>query len=156
MSRGDEAFQEVGARISAVAFVALVAGVVLGWAPLIALAAALAGGLYAAELAIADAPLDVIAPAVAAGLLLCTELGYWSLEERTRWLGEAGDGLRRAAFVALLGVAVFLVGATLLVLVDAVRARGLALDLLGALAAVTVLATLLVVTRAQRQPSNGA
>ena len=94
--------------------------------------------------------------AVAAGLLLCTELGYWSLEERTRWLGEVGDGLRRAAFVALLGVAAFLVATTLLALVDAVRARGLALDLLGALAAVTVLATVLVVARSQRQPSNGA
>jgi len=156
MSRGDEAFQEVGVRVGAVAFVALVAAVVLGWAPLIPLAAALAGGLYAAELAIADAPLDVAAPAVAAGLLLCTELGYWSLEERTHWLGEVGDGLRRAAFVALLGVVAFLVAATLLILVDAVRARGLALDLLGALAAVTVLATVLVVARSQRQPSNGA
>ena len=156
MSRGSETFQEAGARIGAVAFVALVAGVVLGWAPLIPLAAALAGGLYAAELAIADAPLDVAAPAVAAGLLLCTELGYWSLEERTRWLGEVGDGLRRAVFVALLGVAAFRVAATLLALVDAVRARGLALDLIGALAAVTVLATVLVVARSQRQPSNGA
>ena len=58
--------------------------------------------------------------------------------------------------MALLGVAAFLVAATLLALVDAVRARGLALDLLGALAAVTVLATVLVVARSQRQPSNGA
>ena len=143
-------------RVGAVAFVALVAGVVLGWPALIPLAAALAGGLYAAELALADAPLDTAATGIAAGLLLCTELGYWSLEERTRWLGQAGDGLRRAAFVALLGIAAFLVAATLLALVDAVRARGLALDLLGAVAAVTVLATVLVVTRAQRQPSSGA
>ena len=120
-------------------------------------AVALAGGLYAAELAIDDAPLDVAAPAVAAGLLLCAELAYWSLEERTRWLGDRGESLRRAAVVALLGAAgAFLVAATLLALVDAVRARGLALDLLGALAAVTVLATVVLVARGQRQPSNGA
>ena len=156
MSRGSDALQVVGVRVGAVAFVALVAGVVLGWAPLIPVAAALAGGLYAIELAIADAPLDVAVPAVAAGLLLCTELAYWSLEERTRWHGEAGDGVRRSAFVALLGLAAFLVAASLLALVDAVRARGLALDLLGAVAAVTVLVTVLVVTRAQRQPSSGA
>ena len=156
MARGDATFQEVGARVGAVAFLALVAGVVLGWSPLVPVAAALAGGLYAAELAIADAPLDVAVPAVAASLLLCTELAYWSLEERTRWRGHAGDGLRRAAFVALLGVAAFLVAMVLLALVDAVRARGLALDLLGAIAAVTVLATVLVVARAQRQPSNGS
>ena len=154
MSRGSASFQEVGVRVGAVAFVALVAGVVLGWAPLIPLAAALAGGLYAAELAIADAPLDVAAPAVAAGLLLCTELGYWSLEERTRWLGEVGDGLRRVAFVALLGVAAFLVAAVLLAAVDAVRAQGLALDLLGAVAAAAALAIVLLVSRAPGRRSS--
>lgn len=147
MSRGSDAFQEVGVRIGAVAFVVLVAGVVLGWAPLIPAAVALAGGLYAAELAIADAPLDVAVPAVAAGLLLCTELAYWSLEERTRWLGEVGDGLRRAAIVTLLGVASFLVAATLLALVDAVRARGLALDLLGAAAAAAAIVTVVLTSR---------
>jgi hypothetical protein len=154
MSRGSESFQEAGVRIGALAFVALVAGIVLGWAPLLPLAAALAGGLYAAELAIADAPLDVAAPAVAAGLLLCTELGYWSLEERTRWLGEVGDGLRRAAFVALLGVAAFLVAATLLTLVDAVRARGLALDLVGAAAAAAVLAMIMVLAGSNRRTTE--
>jgi hypothetical protein len=154
ISRGSETFQGAGVRIGAVAFVALVAGVVLGWAPLIPLAAALAGGLYAAELAIADAPLDVAAPAVAAGLLLCAELGYSSLEERTRWLGEAGDGLRRAGFVALLGVAAFLVAATLLALVDAVRARGLALDLLGAAAAAAVLAMIMVLAGRNRRTTE--
>jgi hypothetical protein len=156
VTRGDEAFQEAGVRIGAVAFLGLVAAVVLGWSPLVPIAAAIAGGLYAAELAIDDAPLDIAAPAVAAGLLLCTELAYWSLEERTRWRGEPGDGLRRAAFVALLGLLALLVAAVLLTLVDAVRARGLALDLLGAMAAVAVVATVLVVTRPERQPSSGS
>lgn len=150
MARGDDAFQVVGVRVAGVAFVALVAAIVLGWAALVPVAAALAGGLYGVELAIADAPLDPAAPAVAAGLLLCAELAYWSLEERVRWRGEAGDGLRRAAVVALLAVAALLVAGALLALVDAVRARGLALDLVGAAAAVTVLATLLAVARERR------
>jgi hypothetical protein len=154
ITRGDDVFQEAGARVGAVAFLALVAGIVLARPALVPLAAALAGGVYGVELAIADAPLDVAAPAVAAALLLCTELAYWSLEERTRWRGDAGDGLRRAAVVALLGVAALFVAALLLALVDAVRARGLALDLLGAIAAVTVLATVLVVARGQRQSSS--
>jgi hypothetical protein len=145
IARGDGAFREAGVRVAAVAFLALVAAIVLAWAPLIPVAAALAGGLYAVELAIADAPLDVAAPAVGAGLLLCAELAYWSLDERQRWRGDAGEGLRRAAFVALLGVAAFLVGALLLVLVDVVRARGLTLDLLGAAAAA---ATLVVIVAA--------
>lgn len=154
MSRGGETFQGVGVRVGAVAFVALVAGVVLGWAPLIPAAAALAGGLYAAELALADAPLDVAAPAVAAGLLLSAELGYWSLEERTRWLGDVGDGLRRVAFVALLGVGAFLVASGLLAAVDAIRAQGLALDLLGAVAAAAALAIVLVVSRGPGRSSG--
>ncbi len=156
MTRGDATFREAGVRVAAVAFLALVAAIALGWSPLVPIAAAIGGGLYAAELAIDDAPLDVVAPAVAAGLLLCTELAYWSLEERTRWRGEPGDGLRRAAFVALLGVGALLVAAVLLALVDAVRARGLALDLLGAAAAAAVVATVLVITRAERQPSSGS
>jgi len=151
VTRGDEEFREVGVRIGAIAFLALVAGIVLGWSPLVPGAAAIGGGLYAAELAIGDAPLDVTAPAVAAGLLLCTELAYWSLDERTRWRGSAGDGLRRAAFVALLGVAALLVAAVLLALVDAVRARGLALDLLGAAAAAAAVAAVLAVARAERR-----
>ena len=154
MSRGNDTFQAFGVRVGAVAFLALVAGIVLGWSPLIPLAAVLAGGLYGVELAIADAPLDAAAAGVAAALLLCTELAYWSGEERTRWLGDAGDGMRRVAVVALLGVGAFFVSASLLALVDAVRARGLALDLLGALAAVTVLATVFAVARGPRQPES--
>ena len=141
-------------RISAVALLALVAGIVLGWTPLIPVSVAVAGGLYGVELAIADAPLDPAAPGVAAALLLCAELAYWSGEERTHWLGDAGDGLRRAAVVALLGAGAFFVAAVLLALVDAARARGLGLDLLGALAAVTVLATVLVAARGDEQRSG--
>lgn len=154
MARGGDAFQEFGVRIGAVAFLALVAAIVLGWTPLIPVSAALAGGLYGAELAISDAPLDIAAPGVAAALLLCAELAYWSGEERTRWLGDAGDGLRRAAVVAILGAGAFFVSAVLLVLVDAVRTRGLAVDLLGAIAAVTVLATVVVMARGLRRQES--
>lgn len=156
VARGDDQFQEAAVRVGAVAFLALVAGIVLAWAPLIPVAAGLAGGLYAVELAIAEAPLDVAAPVVAAGLFLCAELAYWSLDESARWRGDAGDSLRRAAFVSLLAVAAFLVAAFLLALVDAVRARGLALDLLGAIAAAAAIATVVVVARTQRQPSSGS
>lgn len=154
MARGGDAFQEFGVRIGAVAFLALVAGIVLGWTPLIPVSAALAGGLYGAELALSDAPLDLVAPGVAAALLLCAELAYWSGEERTRWLGDAGDGLRRAAVVAILGAGAFFVSAVLLALVDAVRTRGLAVDLLGAIAAVTVLATVVVMARGPRRQES--
>lgn len=156
LARGDEAFRGAGARVGAIAFVALVAALVLGWTTAIPAAVVLGGGLYAAELAIADAPLDVAAPAVAAGLFLCAELAYWSLDERQRWATDAGDGLRRVAFVALLGAAALLVAALLLALVDALRARGLALDLLGAAAAAATIAAVLVAARTSRQPRSGS
>jgi hypothetical protein len=150
MARGSDAFRQAGVRIGALALLALVAAIVLAWSHLVPVAAALAGGLYGLELAIADAPLDVAAPAVAAALLLCAELAYWSLEERTRWRGDAGDGVRRAALVLLLGVGALLVAALMLALVDAVRARGLALDLLGALAAVAALVLVVAAARTKQ------
>jgi len=127
-----------------------VAAIVLGWSPLVPLAVALVGGTYAVELAIDDAPLDVSVPVIALSLLFAAELAYWSLDERCKATGDVGQGLRRAALVALGGVAAVVVSGGLLVLVDAVRTRGLALDVLGAVAAVAVLATLLLSSRRER------
>lgn len=127
----------------------LVAALVLAWRVLVPVAAIAVGGLYGAGLAIEDAPLDLAAPAIAAGLFLAVELGYWSIEERERWKGEAGDSLRRAALVALLALAALLVAAALLTLVDAVRTTSLAVDLTGAAAAAAVLLTILVIARGQ-------
>ena len=151
MTRGDESFREAGARVAAVACVALVAGVVIGWSRLIPVAVALVGGLYAAQLAIDDAPLDTAAPGMAVLLLLAAELAYWSLDERTRLQGDPGEGLRRVVFLTWLAIIAALVAGMLLVLVDAVRAESLTIDLLGAFAAVAVLATVLSLARQGRQ-----
>jgi hypothetical protein len=154
IARGDDTLQEVGVRVTAVAFLALVAAIVLARPVLVPVAAVLVGGVYGAELALADAPLDVAAPAVAAGLLLAAELAYWSIEERRRWTGQAGEGLRRVAVVAVLAAGAFLMAACLLAVVDTVSARGLALDLAGAIAAAAVLVAILLLARAQ--PSKGS
>jgi hypothetical protein len=153
MARGDDVLQAVGARLTGIAFLTLVAAVSLARPALVPVGPVLVGGLYGAELAIADAPLDVAAPAVAVGLLLTVELAYWSIEERVRWKGEAGDGLRRVAVVAMLAAAALVGSSALLAIVDAVRAQGLALDLLGATAAAAVLVTVILVAR---QPSRGS
>ena len=147
--RGDEAFREAGVRVAAVAFLALLAAIVVGWPSLVPVAVALVGGMYAAELAIEDAPLDVATPALAVALLLTAELAYWSLDEVYRSPGDPGEGLRRAALVALVGVAAAVVAALLLAFVDSVRARSLAVDVVGSIAAFAVLATVLVIARAQ-------
>lgn len=149
LARGDETFQRVDVRVAAVAFLTLVAAVVLGWSSLVPVAVALVGGAYAAELAIDNASLDLAAPAVAVGLLFAAELAYWSLDERSEAPGDAGQGLRRWALVALGGVVAFVIASALLALVDTVRTRGLALDLVGAFATVAVLATALLFARGQ-------
>ena len=82
LARGQEQFEAADVRVAAVAFVALIAAIVRGWAWLVPASIALVGGSYAAELAIDDVPLDAAAPIVAIGLLLASELAYWSLDER--------------------------------------------------------------------------
>jgi len=154
IARGDESFQKVDVRVATVGLVVLLAAVVRGWPPLIPIAIALVGAGYAAELAVDDAALDLAAPAVAVGLFLAAELAYWSLDERIRTAGDPGQSLRRSALVALGATAIFVVSSVLLVLADEIRARGLALDLIGAVAAVGVL--LAVLATARDQPSKGA
>jgi hypothetical protein len=147
MVRGDEALRDAGVRVAAVALLALVAALVLGWPFLVPVSVALVGGLYAAELALDDAPLDAATPAVAVGLLLSAELAYWSLDERSPVPGDEGEGLHRDAFVALTGVGAAIAAALLLALVDSVRTRSLAVDLIGAAAAAAVLVTVLLLAR---------
>jgi hypothetical protein len=127
---------------------------VQGWTWLVPAAIAVVGGAYAVELAIDDAPVDLAAPAVAVGLLLSAELAYWSLDERARATGDAGQSLHRVALVAAGAAAAFVLASILLALVDEIRARGLALDVVGAIAAVAVVVT--VVASARSQPRSGS
>jgi len=133
-----------------------VSALVLGWPSLIPVSLLLLGGMYGAELAFDDPALDGASPFFAAGLLVTAELGYWSLEERGSVQADAGEGFRRAAFVALLALGALLVGSLLLVLTDGVRAGGLAVDLLGAGAAGAVLLVVVVARRAGRRAETRA
>jgi hypothetical protein len=154
VARGQGQFDDADVRVAAVAAVALIAAIVQGWSWLVPASIAVVGGSYAAQLAIDDVPLDAAAPLVAAGLLLAAELAYWSLDERNRATGDAGQGLRRTALVALGAAGTLILGSALLVLVDGIRARGLALDVLGVLAATAALVT--VVATARDQSSKGS
>jgi hypothetical protein len=137
--RGSDLVLYVGVRVAVVALVVLAVALVLGWARLVPLALGLLGGVYALYLAVDDPPLDVAAPAFAAGLLVTAELAYWSLEEREKVPAEGGESLRRTAVVALQGVVALVLCGGLLALADAARTRGLAIDLFGAAAAAAAL-----------------
>jgi hypothetical protein len=77
------------------------------------------------------------------------ELAYWSLDERDGVRAERGEALRRVAYLAALGVAALVAATALLALVEAVRMRGLAVDLVGAAAAAAALLAIVLVARAR-------
>lgn len=143
----------VGVRLAAIGALVLVAALRFAWSPLVPCSLGLIGAAYATHLGLDDPTLDVRAPALAALLLLTSELAYWSLEEQDGARADPGEALRRLAVVVMFGVASLAVASTLLALVDAVRARGLAIDLLGAAAAAGALLALVLAGR-RRGPAS--
>ena len=153
LARGSEEVFPVGLRVAIVGLLALVAALVLAQAWLVAASLLFLGGVYAMHLAVDDAPLDLAVVLVAAGVLVTAELAYWSLEERENVKGESDDSVYRLTFVGFLGVAAAVVAVVLLGLVDIVRARGLAIDLLGAVAAAAVLVAVVLAARGRDRTS---
>jgi hypothetical protein len=148
LARSSDLVIRIGLRVTALALVALVAALVLGWARLVPVSLGLLGGAYATYLAVDDAPLDPAAPALAAGLLVTAELAYLSLEEAQGVQSAASEVWRRTALVAGLGLVALVLSAGVLALADVASTRGLAIDLLGAMAAAAAL--ILVVALARR------
>jgi len=134
-------------RIGVAAVVLLVVVLALGAHRAVPIPFVAVAGIYGAQLAVDDAPLDVAAPAFAAGLVVAVELAYWSLDAHDRVRGMPGDDLRRIAYVAALGVGALVVSAVLLALADAIRARGLSVDVVGALAAACALVAVVLFAR---------
>jgi hypothetical protein len=86
--------------------------------------------------------LDEASPLVAAGLLACTELATWSLEDRPRVSADRGLTAKRAGAVALLVFCGLVAAALVLVVAAAPVGGGLAWTLLGAFAAVGAVAVI--------------
>jgi hypothetical protein len=150
LARASEDLVGPGVRVAAIAIVALIAALVLEWVRVIPAPLVLVAGIYAAQLAIDDRSLDTASPVYAAGLLVTAELAYWSLDERERIPAERGTNARRLVYVAGLGAIAVLVGLVLLTLADAFRARGLAIDLLGAVAATAAVVGVWILARERR------
>jgi hypothetical protein len=97
------------------------------------------GIAYSVSLLLHGAGVDGGAPLVAAGLLLCAELAAWSIDEEFAIPAERAVVLARASALAAL-VLGSLVVATIVVSLSLVPASGLAWTVLGAAAAVGVVA----------------
>jgi hypothetical protein len=143
----DDLAIKVGIRLCGLAFVSLVAAVVLGWSPLVPLAAGLVGATYAVHLAADDPSLDARAALLGGGLLLTAELAYWSLEERERVGTEPGEFFRRLGLLLGLAMGALGAGIALLIVADLIRTGGLAIDLLGAAAAGAALLVVVLFAR---------
>ena len=139
------------ALLGALGAAAVGAGVISGRFEVVASGLVFLGGGYAAVLAIADPRLDLSAALVAAALVATGELANLSIEARSL-VDTEGATWRRVGWVAVLGLATLALGAGLLVVSDLVRAGGIAVDALGAVAALAALGLLAVVARDAAKP----
>jgi hypothetical protein len=139
---------DAAAGVFAVAVLAL--GLALRFAPAVPVGVVTLASAYAALLGHEVDGLDTRAPVVAAVLFAIAELAYWSLELRGAVADEPGTYFRRVALLAIMLAGVIALGTVLLAVVEAVSAGGLAVELAGAVAAVTAVA--LVALAARRAP----
>jgi hypothetical protein len=133
-----------------VALTTLAVGLALRIPITIPVAITIFGAEYVALLGFEADTLDPRAPVVAGALLAVAELAYWSLELRGPVVDEAGTYLRRIALLATLIVSVVGIGAVMLALVEVIAAGGIAVDVLGAVAAFGALALLAFAARRTR------
>jgi hypothetical protein len=95
----------------------------------------LLGAQQAVRLALGHDALDEWTPLVAAALLLCAELSWWSIEPRIPAWSDPGLALRRLGFVLSLCLLGAGVGAAMLAAAGSSLRGGVPLELAGILAA---------------------
>lgn len=99
-------------------------------------ALALLGAGYAVILVVDDPQLDARAAIVGAALLAIGELAYLSTEARSAVAEEAGAVGRRVGTVAVIALLALVLGGILIAVVDVLHTGGLAVEVVGAAAAV--------------------
>lgn len=126
--------------LGVVGAVLLVLVLVRGTEELLGSAVLLLGAGYVLSLYAGHHALDQGAPLVAAGLLACTELAAWSLQERPSVTADRGVAAARLRAVAALVLGGLFAAGLVLVVAAAPAGGGLAWTIAGAAAAVLVLA----------------
>jgi hypothetical protein len=128
----------LGALVTAVA---LVRPAVLGVALCVSV------GAYALQLALDDPSLDARAAVVAVVLLVVGELVGWARELAGTTVDEPGGAWRRPIWIATVALVALALAWGLLALVDFARVEGLAVEVVGALAALAALVLMRRVAR---------
>jgi hypothetical protein len=109
------------------------------WASLLPLGLVGVGAAYAVYLSLRSGTIDPRAPIVAAALFAAAELAYWSIE-RQEGRAERAVLVRRTAFVLAGALATAILGSILLIMGGG--GGGLALEAMGVVAAVALLAVI--------------
>jgi hypothetical protein len=128
------------ATIGGIGALLLMSALVWRWEEVLPWALVVLAIAYALAIAAHGAEIDEAAPLVGAGLLLCSELATWSLDERWSIAAERAIVLSRATAIALLVLAGGAVSAIVIALAAAPVGGGLGWTVLGAGAAVLVVA----------------
>ena len=126
---------------------ALATAVALRLSTLLGPALVLSGGAYGLLLGIDDPPLDARAAGVAAALLVIGELVGWARELASTTRDEPGNAWRRPVWIAGAGIGTVGLVTVLLAVVDVAQVEGLAIEALGALAALTAVGVLVRIAR---------
>lgn len=138
------------------AVIALIVAFATGTPGPITVALALLGAAYAVLIVIDSPPLDGRAAVVGAALLGIGELAHLSLQALEAVPGGAEVRARQIAFIALLSLLALLLGGVLLALVDVARTNGLAIEAVGAAAALAAVGLLVAAARGARTDPVGA
>ena len=129
---------------------AALTGFAVLWPLLLGPALAALASAYVALLLIDEPPLDTRAAGVAAALVVVGELVGWAGELAGATRDEPGNAWRRPAWIAGAGMGALGLAWALLAVADLARVQGLAIEAVGAVAA---LAALLVVRRGLAPPA---
>lgn len=133
--------------LGAAALVLLALGLATRWRAPVGLGMTLLGAQYAVLFAAHGSSLDEGTPAYAAGFLLVAELAYWSLERRVPAWTEHGLLLRRLGHLVGVCFAAAAVAALVMVAAASGGGGGVALEALGAAAAVGAVAVVALLVR---------
>ena len=136
--------------IGAAAMLALAVGLAIPSPVAVGASLVLLGGEYGLYLVADRPPADARAASVAAALLACGELSFWSIELRTEAGREAGRPARRLGFELAVVLGGFALAAAVLAVADAGQVRGSGIELVGGAAAAALLGLAVLALRPAR------
>jgi hypothetical protein len=149
---GVAASPEAAALVTGLGVLGALLTAVALWRPVaLGLGLAALGSAYAALLLVDEPPLDTRAAGLAMALVVVGELAGWARELAGATRDEPGNAWRRPVWIAGAGIAALGLAWAVLAVADLARVDGLAIEAVGAVAA---LAALLIVRRGTSLPES--